>query len=182
MSLNDILSSLKDTAGQSWQPVSGLAVIGLALLLGIILWLQYLTVDQWVYLLDSANLAIHEAGHPLIGLFSRRLEVYGGTLFQLVFPLLFAGYFWRHRQTAAWSATLIWFGENLLNVGRYMADARAHKLPLAGGGHHDWMEIFGRWGVLTSDTTIAAITRFIGLCIMLSAFIWLWRRWKISRG
>lgn len=158
-----------------------MAVIGVCLLLGLILWQHYLTPNQWVFLLDNANLAIHEAGHPLVGIFSRRLEVYGGTLFQLLFPLMFAVYFWRQRQSTAWAVTLVWFGENLLNVGRYMADARAHKLPLVGGGHHDWMEIFGRWGVLTLDTTIAGVIRFIGLCVMLAAIYWLWRRRRTAR-
>ncbi len=181
MTLNDILSALRNTAAQAWQPASGMAVIGVALLLGFILW-QHLTSDHWVILLDNANLAIHEAGHPLLGAFSRHLEVYGGTLFQLLFPLIFAAYFWRRRHAAGWAVTLVWFGENLLNVARYMADARAHRLPLVGAGHHDWTEIFGRWGVLTSDTSIAGLTRLIGFCIMLAAVFWLWRRWHKARA
>ena len=40
----------------------------------------------WVPILDSANLAFHEAGHPIFGLFSSRLMVYGGTLMQLLLP------------------------------------------------------------------------------------------------
>ena len=73
--------------------------------------------------------------------------------------------------------SLVWFGENLLNIARYMADARVHRLPLVGGGHHDWLEIFGRWGMLTSDTTIAGVTRLFGFCVMVAAMFWLWRRW-----
>jgi len=181
MNLNEILSAWRETAAQAWQPVPGMAVIGVSLLLGFILWQHYLSSDQWVFLLDNANLAIHEAGHPLLGIFSRSLEVYGGTLFQLLFPSIFAAYFWRQRQSTAWAVSLVWFGENLLNVGRYMADARAHLLPLVGGGHHDWMEIFGRWGVLTLDTSIAGMTRFIGLSVMLAAMYWLWRHRRTQR-
>ncbi len=40
----------------------------------------------WVPILDSANLAFHEAGHPLFGILSDRLMVYGGTLMQLLMP------------------------------------------------------------------------------------------------
>ena len=40
----------------------------------------------WVPILDSANLAFHEGGHPIFGLLSSRLAVYGGTLMQLLVP------------------------------------------------------------------------------------------------
>jgi hypothetical protein len=49
------------------------------LLIGHALW-------GWIPILDSANLAFHEAGHPLFGLLSARLSVYGGTLMQLLIP------------------------------------------------------------------------------------------------
>ena len=47
----------------------------------------------------------------------------------------------------------------------YMGDARAMALPLIGGldpqTHHDWREIFSRWGMLHLDTTWAAVNRGI---------------------
>ncbi|HIG27758.1 MAG TPA: hypothetical protein EYQ50_08140 [Verrucomicrobiales bacterium] len=42
----------------------------------------------FIPVLDHANLLFHEAGHPLVGLFSQRLETYGGTLGQLTFPII----------------------------------------------------------------------------------------------
>jgi hypothetical protein len=96
---------------------------------------------------------------------------------QLLFPLIFAGHFLRQRHTAGWSISLMWFGESMLNVGRYKADARAQLLPLVGGGEHDWTEIFSRWGVLGSDVSIGGTTRFIGFCVMLGSLIWIWPRW-----
>ena len=137
--------------------------------------------DGWVPLLDSANLALHEAGHPLVGIFSERLTVYGGTLFQLAFPLLAALQFRRSANPAGIAGALVWFGENLFNVARYMADARAQELPLVGNGDHDWTEIFSRWHVLHLDGRIAGITRGIGLILMAVALVWLYRRWRESR-
>lgn len=136
--------------------------------------------DGWVPLLDSANLALHEAGHPLVGIFSTRLTVYGGTLFQLAFPLLAALQFRRSANPAGIAAALVWLGENLFNVARYMADARAQELPLVGNGDHDWTEIFSRWHVLHLDGRIAGITRGIGLILMAWALLWLYRRWRES--
>ena len=137
--------------------------------------------DGWVPLLDSANLALHEAGHPLVGIFSTRLTVYGGTLFQLAFPLLAALQFRRSANPAGIAAALVWLGENLFNVARYMADARVQELPLVGNGDHDWTEIFSRWHVLHLDGRIAGITRGIGLILMAVALVWLYRRWRESR-
>jgi len=84
-----------------------------------------------VPILDSANLAIHEAGHPIVGLLGGRLMVYGGTLFQLLFPALVAFHFLRRGGAVGLAFGLVWLGENLLNVMRYMADARAHLQPRA---------------------------------------------------
>ena len=139
---------------------------------------HYFTENSWVLLLDDFNLIIHEAGHPITSLISNNLAVYGGTLFQLIFPFAFACHFWRQRHSAGWMVSLVWLGENMMNVGLYMKDARAQELPLLGGGEHDWLEIFSRWGVLNRDVYIGNVTRFLGLCIALFATIWLWKQWR----
>jgi hypothetical protein len=134
--------------------------------------------EAWVPLLDGANLLIHEAGHPLVGLFSERLMVYGGTVFQLLFPALVAQHFRRRGEPVGTAVGLIWLGESLLNVARYMADARAQLLPLVGGGEHDWTEIFTRWGVLGGDRVIAAITALLGWGLMAATWLWLLAAWR----
>ena len=142
-----------------------------------LIWAHFFTAEQWVWLLDHANLALHEAGHPLVGIVSSHMSVYGGTLFQLLFPILFVRHFSQWRHAVGWAASLMWLGENLMNVGRYMQDARAQQLPLV-GGDHDWTEIFSRWGVLASDVRIGGAVRLLGLCVVLYAVfrVWKWRR------
>lgn len=151
---------------KAWLP----PVLGIALLAGVLA--AMILSSGWVPLLDSANLAMHEAGHPLVGLLSSRLEVYGGTLFQLAFPLAVTFHFQRQSHTAGAGVGLVWLGENLHNVARYMADARVHELPLVGGGDHDWTEIFLRWGVLHQDTKIANLTHALGWLLMLLGVLW----------
>ena len=141
-----------------------------------ILFLRWHSGEGWVPVLDSFNLALHEAGHPLVGLFSNRLMVYGGTLFQLLFPLLVVHHFRRRGEMAGMAVGVLWLGENLLNIGRYMSDARAQVLPLVGGGEHDWTEIFGRWGVLAGDLKIGGATAGLGHLLMVAAVLWLWRQ------
>jgi hypothetical protein len=104
--------------------------------------------------------------------------VYGGTIFQLAFPAVVAIHFARRVEPVGMAMAVVWLGENLLNVARYMADARAQELPLVGGGEHDWTEIFLRWGVLAKDVKIAGFTRWLGVALMVGAVFWLWRRYQ----
>lgn len=164
--------------GDDWKPAGQSAFWGVAGFAALLAWFQLFTDSHWVPVLDSANLALHEAGHPLVGMFIGRLTVYGGTLFQVLFPLLAAFQFRRQGHAPGWALALIWLGENLMNVGRYMADARAQVLPLVGGGEHDWTEIFSRWGVLHLDTRIGGFTRLVGLVLMIHALGWLRGRVK----
>ena len=103
-----------------------LTVMAGLLLIGHALW-------GWIPILDSANLAFHEAGHPLFGIVSDRLMVYGGTLMQLLMPAACAWEFYRRDHRYSFYVSLIWIAKNGLNIARYMADARAHQLPLVGG-------------------------------------------------
>ncbi len=154
-----------------------LHVIGLALFAAICLFFHATT--GWVPLLDSANLAFHEAGHPLFGMLAERLMVYGGTLMQLLMPAAAIFEMWRQQKFASMYFCVIWFAENLFNIARYMADARAKELPLVGGLDpnlaHDWSYIFNNWGVINADTRIADVVRLLALLLMGWAIFAAWR-------
>jgi hypothetical protein len=153
-------------------------------LVGAALFIAYLAGaellhDHWVPIVDSFNLALHEAGHPLFGLLSNRLMVYGGTIMQLLFPLAIALSFLRRRDVAGTAVGVAWLGQNLLNVARYLGDARSQVLPLAGGGEHDWGEILGRWGWLRRDHAIARGVGAVGWLLLVAAIsllLWAWLR------
>ena len=160
------------------EPVTKAGLIGFAAGFGLFLLVLLRSEPGFVFLLDHANLLFHEAGHPVIGLFSERLEPYGGTIGQLVFPCVLAVSFWRKRQAFAAAAAVIWFFENCLNIARYMADARALQLPLVGGGDHDWNTILNRWNLLQFDTRIAATLKIIAWLGIAAACAWIaWRAW-----
>lgn len=162
-------------------PVSTASLVAVATFAAVSLAFHALGAQGWVPILDSANLALHEAGHPLTGILSNRLAVYGGTLFQLAFPLAVAVHFHRRGHAAGAAAGAVWLGENLLNVARYMADARVQLLPLVGGGDHDWAEIFSRWRILHLDTRVAGLTRFVAVALMAWALWRLYRQWRAER-
>ena len=170
-----MISNPEETEHDEWTPVSALGLTGYALTALVILWLAH-DGQRWVFFLDGANLVFHEAGHPLLGMLVPNLAVYGGTLGQLVFPVAAAITFFRQGATLSVAFAVLWIGENLFNIARYMADARTQILPLVGGGKHDWTEIFSRWGMLGSDTTIAGFVRLFGWILIVGAGFWLWRR------
>jgi hypothetical protein len=167
---------------REWEPVTGARLIAFGVGMGLFLLLVFRSEPGFVFALDHANLLFHEAGHPAIGMFSSRLETYGGTIGQLIFPCVLAASFWRKGQALGVAASGIWFFENWFNIARYMADARALELPLLGGGDHDWNTILTRWGMLQYDTRIAAALRLIAWFGIATTCAWvIWRAWHDRR-
>jgi hypothetical protein len=165
--------------GEPWKSVTLTQFAGFGFGMAVFCTLVFLSEPGFIFLIDHANLLFHEAGHPIIGLFSDRLEIYGGTIGQLTFPALLAISFWRKGQALSFAGALIWFFENWWNIARYMADARALELPLVGGGDHDWNTIFTRWNVLQYDTRIAETVKVAGWIGVALTFAWVCLRfWK----
>ena len=145
-----------------WDLVTKPKMIGFLVAAALFFVLVLCSEPGFIFIVDHANLLFHEVGHPIFGLFSERLETFGGTIGQLVFPVVLAVGFWRQGQSISFASALIWFFENWLNIARYMADARAQELPLVGGGDHDWHRILARWHLLQNDVSISAVVRTIG--------------------
>jgi hypothetical protein len=124
--------------------------------------------------LDDLDLAVHEAGHLVFSALGETATILGGSLFQVIVPLTFVGYFARTRQRYAAAATLSWAGVNLLNVARYIGDARAQELPLLGGENsiHDWWYLLINWDLLKQDFVIARWVHFAGVVAFVSSLLW----------
>jgi hypothetical protein len=128
--------------------------------------------------LHLPNLVFHEAGHVLFGLFGRFLTVLGGSLFQVVFPLVFAVAFLRQTNPFAAAVCTWWAGQNLLDVAPYIADARALQLVLLGGRTgaevegHDWEYILASLNWLHQDVTLGLWAHRIGLVVMSASIAW----------
>lgn len=130
------------------------------------LWLS----AEWVFI-DNVNLVFHEAGHYIFSWGSEGLHALGGTLGQLMWPAICAGYFGlKKRQRFAAVACVWWFGENFINTARYMADAPVEALPLVGGGNHDWAFLFRHWDILQHVTEISSTCRWIGAILMVATW------------
>lgn len=128
--------------------------------------------DPGFALIDNVNLPIHETGHIVFSPFGELVTALGGTLFQLIVPAVFVGYFLRRRDQFAASIALWWVAENFWNIAVYVADAQEQALPLVGGGEHDWAFILAELDVLQQDARIAAMVRFAGIVLFAVAILW----------
>ena len=126
---------------------------------------------SWCFL-DYTNLPLHEFGHLLFRPFGDTMHFLGGTFGQLLFPLGILIYFVVKRQQLGAAFCLFWFGENLLNISKYVSDARAMSLPLVGGGIHDWNHLLGKWRLLRHDERIGNALFVIGAILMSAALLW----------
>jgi hypothetical protein len=126
----------------------------------------------YIPLISDLNLAVHETGHYVFAPFGELMQYMGGSIFQTLVPLVFAGYFLfgkpEHRDRFAAAVCGWWTAINVLGVSIYAADARAGQLMLLSGATgeddpagHDFYMIFAHLGVLNSDTIYAGRMRAI---------------------
>ena len=118
--------------------------------------------------LDNVDLPIHETGHLIFRLFGEFMMVAGGSLFQVIFPAVFVGYFIWQKSYYSAAVVLLWVGQSILNVWVYAADAVVMQLVLTSGftgtegSFHDWNYLLTATGVLSSTKTVAGIIRLVG--------------------
>lgn len=112
------------------------------------------------HFIDNVDLVIHEAGHWVFIFFGQFIQVLGGSLLQILVPIVFAAYFFSRREAFSASIVLFWVGYNIINVSLYMADAVVMQLPLLGGNSsgHDW-------NYLLSQTYLLEYTRFLSKAV-----------------
>jgi ribosomal protein L40E len=175
------VATSRDPAGDILAgPARFARITGLVVLTWWTWWFARLGVNEAVggSVLHMPNLVFHEAGHVLFGFFGRFMTVLGGSLFQVVFPLVFAIAFLRQKNPFAAAVCTWWAGQNLVDVAPYIADARALQLVLLGGRTgaevegHDWEYILTTLGWTHLDVTIGLWTQRIGLAVMIASIAW----------
>lgn len=177
---------IEDKFGE-WKPVSRVA--GIAWLCFYALFLVYafvehagpfLTDKPGFLILDYVNLLIHEGGHFFFSWFGDTIHILGGTLGELIVPLLCACYFFWQRETTGFAFSSFWFFENFPYIGTYMADARTAALPLVGSDESDWTILFEKWGLLAQDQKIGGAMHILGWLGMIATAAWL--AWRVKQG
>jgi hypothetical protein len=132
---------------------------------------------QWTgsSFLHSVNLPFHEYGHVMFSPFGAFWMYLGGSLFQILLPLLPLFYFmvWQRDNFAA-SMMLWWSGQNFIDVAPYIADAPLRAIPLINGNDdsHDWWNLLGNAGALDAAGFHAGLCFFLGAAVILLSNLW----------
>ena len=139
------------------------------------LWCAY--QPENAYFTHLINLPIHEAGHILFRILGEFMGIAGGSLLQIVVPIVFFGYFVYYQKPFSAAIVLFWVGNNFLDVYVYANDAQVMQLPLLSGltgsegGFHDWNYLLSETNLLDKTYLIAKILRFTGTLITIAAAI-----------
>ncbi|MBT5795343.1 MAG: hypothetical protein HOI10_10820 [Deltaproteobacteria bacterium] len=185
----DIEYNVSLVFGQDWKPVSTPAFVFLSVLFlaHIIFFPKEPVLKDWAFLssfIHSVNLVFHEAGHVLFAIFGNQtLTILGGSLNQLLIPLIVVITFFYKKDTAGTGFALFWFFGNFMDVGIYMADARFLKLPLIGGlgmEAHDWRNLFNRFDLWSVDQLLSQIVFYSGWLGIFITAAWLFKKWRAS--
>ena len=142
--------------------------------------------------LHLIDLVFHEAGHVLFAAFGAFMSTLGGSLLQLLIPVICAISFARREDAFAVAVCAWWAGQSLVDLGPYIADARALQLVLLGGytgaevEGHDWEAILGTLGLLHRDRQLGMTAHMVGSTVMACALAratWVaWRPETACRG
>ncbi len=129
--------------------------------------------------LHNVDLVFHEAGHVLFSPFGHFLAVLGGSLFQVIVPLVCAASLYFQARDRFGAAVGIWWaGQNLIDLAPYIGDARALQLPLLGGRTgaevegHDWEAILQTLGWLQYDQQLATLAHVLGSIVMIGSLVY----------
>jgi hypothetical protein len=158
-----------------------------ALFIGIFLWsLKFIFTPMTSNysgesFLHLVNLPFHEAGHVFFGFFGQFIRSLGGSLGQILMPLIcFFTLLVKTKDTFGAAVCLWWFGENFIDIAPYMNDANKLTMMLLGGntgasapyGFHDWEYILTETGLIRYTDVLANGTFKVGATIMILSFFW----------
>lgn len=130
--------------------------------------------------MHTINLVFHEAGHVIFRLFGYFMTILGGSLMQLILPLIVIfSLLTKNKDTFGASIGLWWFAQSLMDLVAYIDDAQRQEMWLLGGvqgkdmpGIHDWNNILSHLGLLQNARTIAETVSWFAILLMLFSFVW----------
>ena len=120
-----------------------------------------------LWVTDTINLFIHEAGHFFLKPFGMWIYIIGGSFFQCIIPLALLLVTWR-QNIGQIVYPAFWLGENMVNVSVYIQDAPFKRLKLiAKGLIHDWNWLLA--GNLEYAEPLATTVKVLGLIVCFAA-------------
>ncbi|HFS85184.1 MAG TPA: hypothetical protein ENK72_01035 [Epsilonproteobacteria bacterium] len=149
----------------------------------------YLTTQQQVtgtfdfifviyhFIINQTLGIVHEGGHGVCYLLPcpQFLMVAMGTVFQWAFPLGVGYYYYRQGNKSAFLIGLFILGVSMDHTAWYMSTAHegailpAHKSFLGVDAMHDFHYLFSTLGVLSLESLISGLTRFLAYLLMIGS-------------
>jgi len=132
--------------------------------------------EKWS-LVSGVILGTHELGHVVFSLFPEWWTVAGGTILQLIVPIVVAIILARQKEPIGIAIAGCWLAISLANVAVYLGDASHGDLPLVslGGGDdvtHDWTYLLDHANLIRSDRIIAARVRGVAWTVLGVSFVY----------
>src|SRR5690348_12182885 len=128
--------------------------------------------------LHLPDLVFHEAGHVLFSPFGRFMTVLGGSLCQVLVPVICLAAFLRQDNAPGAAICTWWTGQNLIDLAPYIADARRLQLVLLGGytgaevEGHDWEYLLTTLRAMRYDVALGRTAQAAGTLLMIAAVVW----------
>jgi len=122
---------------------------------------------------------VHESGHGVCYILHcpEFITVANGTVFQLLFPGLIAYYYYKKGSLFAAMIALYFLGFSLQYTAWYLSTAHeglilpAYKSFLGVDAYHDFNYMLSAMGLLTYESLIAGLTKFVAYVIMIVAVV-----------
>lgn len=128
---------------------------------------RFFNLSGMLWFIHLILLYIHEAGHLFFGIFGRTIGILGGSLNQIIAPIVW--FIVAKREGSALSNVALFFtGVSIVDVSIYVKDAELLLLPLIGGlskAHHDWRNLLNGWGIIDWSFLIGEIMFWSGMIL-----------------
>ena len=192
---DSLLARAKELAFYIPEETSPTAVYARALLLAAVAFygvkLAVMDIPAWEMgssLIHLPMVPIHEFGHVLFRPLGEFMTLLGGSLFQVLLPLIFGGVFLvKNRDPFAASVMLWWSAVAVMDVAPYIYDAyKPQHILLTGrtgdNGAHDFIDTLGDLGLLHKAQPIGRGVHAFGVLMLIASLAWgAWLVWQQQR-
>lgn len=151
--------------------------IGIALVISALI--QLFNRQTW-WFIQNVNLIFHEAGHVVFYFFGEFLSILGGSLLEMLVPLLVVVHFVRTQQNFSAAVACWWLATALLSVSIYASDAQERQLPLITNdvSTHDWFNLLSILDLLKYDDLIGYVF-FCGSLVAVGGIVFFMSKDKV---
>ena len=138
-------------------------------------------------LFAGITFGVHEFGHLLFAFLGQFMTALGGSLNQVLIPVATGFLLLHYRDYFGIAVAGTWLGSSMLDLARYIGDARAQELDLVGFGEdpqHDWSYILSQLHALPYDLRVAGVVRalaLLALIVSLGFGVWVLLQMAVRR-